>query len=84
MINFYNYLNYLLIPILLPIRIITFIGVNALFLCIPKTYVTKYFKNFCLILSRDGQPWNAITQCGHARSLAHAQEPANCLPRTSK
>jgi 1-acyl-sn-glycerol-3-phosphate acyltransferase len=46
MINFYNYLNYLLIPILLPIRIITFIGVNALFLCIPKIFINKNFKNF--------------------------------------
>jgi len=46
MINFYNYLNCLLIPILLPLRLITFIGIHALSLCIPHSFINKYFKNF--------------------------------------
>ena len=44
MINFYNYLNCLLIPILLPLRLITFIGIHALSLCIPHSFINKYFK----------------------------------------
>ena len=45
-----TYLNYLLVPILFPIKLITFIGVHTLSLIIPKAILNKYFQNINFII----------------------------------
>jgi len=50
MINYTNYINCLLIPILLPIRFITFSLIHFASIFIPKSYLNNNFKSFNFIV----------------------------------